>query len=86
LQTPDGQRELLLEAGFASASVEDRSSWYRRRVQAELQELQSDLLPQLIERIGASQAEHFVENWRALQAVCEKGDLLQVYSRGQKAL
>jgi len=29
-------------------------------------------------------AHHFVENWRALMVVCEKGEMLQVYVRAQK--
>ncbi|MBW2290055.1 MAG: hypothetical protein JRG80_05345 [Deltaproteobacteria bacterium] len=32
---------------------------------------------------GERAADHFVENWRATVVVCEKGEMLQVYSRAR---
>ena len=34
--------------------------------------------------MGREQAEHFVENWRRLVVVCQKGEMCQGYSRGRK--
>jgi hypothetical protein len=34
--------------------------------------------------MGREQAEHFVENWRAMLVVCEKGEMRQGYTRGRK--
>jgi phosphoethanolamine N-methyltransferase len=84
LETPDGICDLLREVGFSDVSVEDRSSWYRQRVREESERIESELYPRMLELMGEDATNHFVENWRALKAVCEKGDLLQVYSRGQK--
>jgi phosphoethanolamine N-methyltransferase len=84
LETPDRHKELLAEVGFADISVEDRSVWYRQRVKEESQKVSSELYPKMLELLGQTDAEHFVENWRALTVVCDKGELLQVYSRGRK--
>ena len=34
--------------------------------------------------MGREQAEHFVENWRAMVVVCQKGEMRQGYCRGRK--
>ena len=86
LKTPDSQCELLREVGFTGVSAQDRSPWYRQRVREELEEIQSVHYPQIVELVGEAAADHYLESWQALKIVCEKGDLLQVYSRGQKPL
>ena len=40
--------------------------------------------PFVVELVGAEQADHFREDWRAMSVVCARGDMLQVYSRGRK--
>jgi phosphoethanolamine N-methyltransferase len=84
LETPDSIRDLLSEVGFTDVSVDDRSTWYQQRVRGESERVQSELYPQMLELMGDVAADHFVENWRALKVVVEKGELLQIYSRGQK--
>jgi phosphoethanolamine N-methyltransferase len=84
LETPERSRELLHEAGFRSVSIEDRSDWYRREVREEYRKMTSELYPQLVECTSKPEAEHVLETWRTLISLCEKGEMLQVYSRGQK--
>ncbi len=48
------------------------------------EKIRGELYPRMLERIGRKQADHFVENWRGMMVVCDKGEMLQVYSRGRK--
>jgi hypothetical protein len=41
--------------------------------------------PRLLELVGEAAAAHAVENWRAAVVVCEKGEMLQVYSRARSS-
>jgi phosphoethanolamine N-methyltransferase len=84
METPRGQEATLREAGFGEISVEDASAWYRAQVRAEYERLQTRDFSRLVELIGTEAADHAVENWRATLVVCEKGEMLQVYSRGKK--
>jgi len=38
----------------------------------------------MVERLGQKDADHFVENWRAMLVVCEKGEMRQGYCRGRR--
>ena len=83
METLRGQEATLREAGFDEVSVVDRSAWYRSKVREEYERLRTGDFPRLVELIGRQAADHFVENWRALVVVCEKGEMLQVYSRAR---
>ncbi len=74
---------ILRKAGFDEVSVVDCSAWYREQVRAEYERLRTSDYPRLVELIGKQAADHAVENWRATVVVCEKGEMLQVYSRAQ---
>ncbi len=84
LSTPTSHEQLLKEVGFVDVSTDDRSHWYRREVAAEYERLKNEWYPTMVERIGQEAADHFVEDWRAMVVVCEKGEMLQVYSRARK--
>jgi len=84
MATPAEQQALLQEAGFDDVSVVDRSDWYRAMVRREYERLQGAWHDELVSLIGAAEAERTVENWRATVVVCEKGEMLQVYSRGRR--
>jgi ubiquinone/menaquinone biosynthesis C-methylase UbiE len=81
--TPEEQEATLREAGFDEVSVVDRSTWYRAQVRKEYERLRASEFPSLVELIGREAADHAVENWRATVVVCEKGEMLQVYSRAR---
>ena len=84
METPKRHEEILEEAGFTDIEIKDRSDWYRRRSQDEYEQIRSELYPRMVELMGQRDADHFVENWRAMVVVCEKGEMLQVYSRARK--
>lgn len=84
MQSPERHEELLKAAGFVDVNIEDRSDWYRREAHLEYARLRGDLYPKMVEMLGAEQADHFVENWRMLTVVCDKGEMLQAYCRGTK--
>jgi lysyl-tRNA synthetase class I len=84
METPERHRELLEEAGFVDVKTADASEWYRERVKEEYEKIRGELYPRMLELIGREQANHFVENWRVMMVVCDKGEMLQVYSRGRK--
>lgn len=84
LSTADQNAQILAAAGFGCISVEDRSTWYRNEVRREYELIRSELYPTLLANMSREDADHFVENWRAMAVVCEKGEMLQVYSRARK--
>jgi ubiquinone/menaquinone biosynthesis C-methylase UbiE len=75
---------LLRDAGFTDIQLSDRSDWYRRKVKEEYEQIQSELYPRMVQSLGKEEADHFVENWRAMMVVCEKGDVFQGYYRARK--
>jgi SAM-dependent methyltransferase len=62
-------------AGFVDVEVRDRNEWYRALAQRELESMEGELRPVIIERIGPERAEHFVANWRQLVLVLRRGEL-----------
>jgi ubiquinone/menaquinone biosynthesis C-methylase UbiE len=84
METPRGQQATLLEAGFDEVSVMDGSAWYREQVRKEYVRLRTSDFPRLVELVGEEAAKRAVENWRATVVVCEKGEMLQVYSRARR--
>jgi len=75
---------MLQDAGFIDIELTDRSDWYRQRVQEEYEQIRSELYPRMVELLGKQEADHFVENWRAMKVVCVKGDVCQGYYRARK--
>jgi phosphoethanolamine N-methyltransferase len=84
METPDRHAELLTATGFTDIEIDDRSGWYRRKVREEYEFIRSGLYPTLVTHIGKDNADHFVENWRAMVVVCENAEMLQVYCRGRR--
>jgi len=74
----------LRRAGFDEVSAADASDWYRAESRREYDRIRGDLYPRMRELLGQKDADHFVENWRALVVVCEKGEMRQGYCRGRK--
>jgi ubiquinone/menaquinone biosynthesis C-methylase UbiE len=75
---------LLRDAGFMEIQLSDRSDWYRRKVKKEYEQIQRELFPRMVQSLGKREADHFVENWRSMMVVCEKGDVFQGYYRARK--
>ncbi|MBT4521319.1 MAG: methyltransferase domain-containing protein [Halieaceae bacterium] len=75
---------MLKTAGFTAVEMTDRSEWYRQRVQEEYAQIKSELYPRMAELLGKQEADHFVENWRAMKVVFLKGEIYQGYYRARK--
>jgi len=84
METPESQEELLREVGFVDVETRDGSDWYRKQSKLELERIKSELYPIMLETMGKQQADHFVEDWRAMVVVCQSGEMRQIYSRAQK--
>jgi phosphoethanolamine N-methyltransferase len=84
METPKRHEEVLEESGFTDIEITDRSTWYRRRAREEYEQLKSGLYSRMVELIGKKETDYFVEDWRALVVVCEKREMLQIYSRARK--
>ena len=82
--TLEEQAALLREAGFVEITADDATDWYREEAHSEYERLRGDLKPTMVEILGADEAGHFIENWRAMVIVIDKGEMRQAYCRGQK--
>lgn len=84
LETPGTYARLLQEAGFTDVTVTDDTAWYRHDVRREYEIMKGRLYPQMLELLGDKDAQHFVEDWRSMVVVFEKGELTQTISRCRK--
>jgi phosphoethanolamine N-methyltransferase len=74
----------LARAGFIEVEVRDRNEWYRDLARRELAALEGELRPLITERIGAQRAAHFVDNWRQMVVVLERGELRPSHLKARK--
>jgi len=85
LNTLDEFAVLFRNSGLADIMATDASSWYRPEVRREYELIKGDLYDRMVELLGQADADHFVENWRAMAIVIENGELRQGYCRGRRA-
>ena len=74
----------LAAVGFLEIEVRDRNAWYRALARRELAALEGDLRPLVSERIGTERAKHFVNNWRQMVRVLERGELRPAHLKARK--
>ncbi len=84
LETLDGFHDQFISSGFVEVVAEDATDWYRDEVRREHELIQGDLYPRMVELLDQEDADHFVENWRALVVVIDKGEMRQGYCRGRR--
>jgi len=84
LATLHGYRDDFIESGFVDVVAEDATRWYRDEARREFELIRGDLFPRMVELLGQEDADHFVENWRALVTVIDKGEMRQGYCRGRR--
>lgn len=84
METLDSYARLLADAGFVDIECENASDWYRRQARREYELMTGDLYPRMVELLGQADADHFVEDWRAMLVVIDKGEMQQGYSRGRR--
>jgi hypothetical protein len=84
LETLQGFARIFSDTGFVEVSTTDASDWYRLEGRREYELVKGDLYAPMVELLGQEDADHFVENWRAMVVVCESGEMRQGYCRGQR--
>jgi len=84
LNTLDEFAGIIRDSGFADIVMTDASGWYRKEARREYESIKGDLYPRMIELLGQADANHFVENWRAMVIVIENGEMRQGYCRGRR--
>jgi SAM-dependent methyltransferase len=75
MATLDESAAALRDAGFVDVKIRDRHGWYRSLAQRELEAMEGSLNSLIVSRIGADRAQHFIDNWRQLVVVLERGEL-----------
>ena len=84
LETLASYAQQLENVGFVDVASEDASQWYREEARREYDLIKGELYPRMVELLGQEDADHFVEDWRAMVVVIDKGEMRQGYSRGRR--
>ncbi|HET6619230.1 MAG TPA: methyltransferase domain-containing protein [Dongiaceae bacterium] len=66
---------MLHEAGFEQVKLLDINAWYRDLAKQELARLKGELFGLMTEKLGVDARDHFIEDWRMLTVVLDKGEL-----------
>ena len=75
---------LLRSVGFTELEVRDRNAWYCDLARRELAAMEGDLRDDIVKRIGAERAGHFLANWRQMVRVLERGELRPGHIKAHK--
>ena len=78
------EQNLSLQVGFVDIVSRDATDWYRVKAREEYDLMKGELYPRMVELLGQGDADHFVENWRAMVIVIDSGEMRQGYSRGRR--
>jgi SAM-dependent methyltransferase len=84
LHTLDTFEQMFRDAGLVDIEATDASDWYRAECRREYELIRGELYPRMVELLGQKDADHFVENWRAMTVVCDSGEMRQGYCRGRR--
>ena len=84
LETLGSYAQHLTDAGFVDVSTTDASDWYRKEAHREYDLMRGELNSRMVELLGQTDADYFVENWRSMVVVIDQGDMRQGYSRGRR--
>ena len=71
-------------AGFEDVALQDINDWYRAVAQEELARMKGPLHDVLTNEIGAEARDFFIEDWRSLTVVLDKGELRPARMRACK--
>lgn len=84
LETLENYGKRLRQAGFEDVETIDASDWYRVEARREYELIRGELYETLVEHLGQKDADHFVENWRAMVIVCDSGEMRQGFCRARR--
>lgn len=71
----DESASALHDSGFIDVKIVDRHGWYAALARRELEAMEGTLKALIVGRIGEQRAQHFIDNWRQLVVVLERGEL-----------
>lgn len=74
----------LHAAGFRDIEIRDRHGWYLPLARRELKSMQGALRPLIAGRIGEARARHFIDDWRQMVLVLERGELRPGHLKAMK--
>jgi hypothetical protein len=74
----------LRAAGFRDVEIRDRHAWYLPLAQRELRSMEGTLGPLIVSRIGETRAKYFIDNWRQMVLVLERGELRPGHLKAMK--
>ena len=66
---------MLHEIGFEDVKLLDLNAWYRDLGRQELARMKGELFDLMTEKLGVEVRDHFIEDWRMLTVVLDKGEL-----------
>ncbi len=66
---------VLNEIGFEQVKLADITSWYCAVAQQELARLKGELFDVMTSKLGDKVRDHFIEDWRMMTVVLDKGEL-----------
>ena len=84
METLEAHGRILEEAGFAEVELEGDQQAYRELCHREYEEMQGPMKARMTELLGQEQQEYFVENWRSMVVVLDKGELRPGFYRARK--
>ena len=82
METLEAHGRILRDAGFVDIELEDDGQAYRDLCRREYEQMRGPLRTRMIEMLGRETQEHFLEDWRAMQVVLDKGELRPGFYRG----
>lgn len=83
METLEAHGRILRDAGFVDVELEDDGQAYRDLCRREYAQMRGPLRTRMIEMLGHEMQEHFLENWRAMQVVLDKGELRPGFYRAR---
>lgn len=75
MASPALYRQALEDAGFEDIELRDRNAWYRQTARQEHESLKGPLYQRLVDLLGQAESDHYIEVWRAMCVVLDKGEL-----------
>ena len=66
---------MLHETGFEQVRLQDLNAWYRELGRQEYARMKGELHDLMTEKLGIQVRDHFLEDWRMLTVVLDKGEL-----------
>jgi phosphoethanolamine N-methyltransferase len=84
METLEAHGRILAEAGFVDIELSDDWQTYRDLCRHEYAQMQGPLKARMVELLGPEDQAHFLENWRAMVVVLDKGELRPGHYRATK--